>query len=151
MTDDRTRTTHPIDDDDVARLVREVADEWTMPPVRLDQPAWRDRVRTPRARRVAGMRTWLGRLGQAATGAVVLTVAAALVAVVLVNPVPNAGKSPGPSSGRTPGPSTGARASALPNSASRPTLPSRLALLENCVSAPSTGCAIASGTRLCRK
>ena len=42
-------------------------------------------------------------------------------------------------------------ASTLPTSATRPTEPSRLALLENCVNAPSTGRAIMSGTRLWRK
>ena len=42
-------------------------------------------------------------------------------------------------------------ASALTISAIRPTQPSRLARLENWVIAPSTGRAIVSGTRLCRK
>ena len=42
-------------------------------------------------------------------------------------------------------------ASALTNSAIRPTRPSRLARSENCEIAPSTGLAIVSGTSVCRK
>jgi hypothetical protein len=41
--------------------------------------------------------------------------------------------------------------SALATSTSKPSVPSRLALLANWVSAPSTGLAMPSGTRLCRK
>ena len=94
-----SRTTHPIDDDDVARLVREVAEGWVMPPVRLDQPSWRDRVRSPRELRAASLKGWFGRLGQAATAAIALTVAAALVAVYLTRPgTDTAGKSPEPTS-----------------------------------------------------
>ncbi|HEX8025079.1 MAG TPA: hypothetical protein VF484_02635, partial [Candidatus Limnocylindrales bacterium] len=108
-----TRDPHPIDDDDVARLVRDVAAGWTMPPVRLDQPAWRERVRTRRALRVDAGRQWLSRLGQAATGAVALTVAGALIAVYLTGagkPVPSIGPSGAPT---TPG-SSPAAASPLP-------------------------------------
>lgn len=100
-----TRDPNPrpsIDDDTLAQLVREVADSWTMPPVRLDQPAWRDRVRSPRTRRAAAARGWLGRLGQAATAAVALTVGAAVLGVWLSSPGGQAGLSPSPSSGRTP-------------------------------------------------
>ena len=42
-------------------------------------------------------------------------------------------------------------ASALTTSASRPTMPSRLARLENWVIAPSTGRAMLSGTSVSRK
>jgi hypothetical protein len=106
-----TREPHPIDDDDVARLVRDVAAGWTMPPVRLDEPAWRDRVRSGRARRAANLQGWLSSLGQAATGAVVLTVAGALIAVYLTG----AGK-PQASTGPTasPGSSHAAAPSQLP-------------------------------------
>jgi len=106
-----TREPHPIDDDDVARLVRDVAADWTMPPVRLDQPAWRDRVRSGRARRAANVQGWLTRLGQAATGAVVLTVAGALIAVYLTGagkpqastgPTASPGSSPAPASSQLP-------------------------------------------------
>ena len=103
---------HPIDDDEVARLVREVADGWVMPPVRLDQAGWRERVRGPRERRSASLKGWFGRMGQAATAALVLTLAAALVAVYLTGPRPNAGQSPNPTSGH--GPTPGAAASPLP-------------------------------------
>ncbi|HKB27894.1 MAG TPA: hypothetical protein VKC59_02630 [Candidatus Limnocylindrales bacterium] len=105
---------HPIDDDDVARLVREVAEGWVMPPVRLDQPSWRDRIRGPRERRSAALEGWFGRLGQAATAAIVLTVAAALVAVYLTGPRAGVGESPNPASGRAPTPTAGAAASPLP-------------------------------------
>lgn len=105
---------HPIDDDEVARLVREAAEGWVMPPVRLDQPSWRERIRSPRERRVASLNGWFGRIGQAATAALVLTVAAALVGVYLTGPHPSGGQSPNPSGARTPSPSQGAAASALP-------------------------------------
>ena len=85
----------PLEDADIALLVHDVADGWTMPPVRLDAPTWRDRIRSPRARRVDAAKGWLGRLGRAATAAVVLTVAATLIAVVITLPDP--GKSPAPS------------------------------------------------------
>ena len=90
----------PLEDADIARLVHDVADGWTMPPVRLDAPAWRERVRNPRARRIAAARGWLGRLGRAATAAVALTVAATLIAVVVTLPQ-GPGKSPGPSGTET--------------------------------------------------
>jgi hypothetical protein len=105
---------HPIDDDDVARLVREVAEGWVMPPVRLDQPSWRDRVRSPRERRAASVKGFFGRLGQAASAAVVLTLAAALIAVYLTGPRTDVGQSPQPSSRRTPSPSQAAAASPMP-------------------------------------
>ncbi|HXG26356.1 MAG TPA: hypothetical protein VNL94_05840, partial [Candidatus Binatia bacterium] len=87
----------PLDDADIARLVHDAADAWTMPPVRLDAPSWRDRVRSPRARRLDAVRDSLRRLGQAATTAVALTVAAALVAVVITRPPATPGDSGGPS------------------------------------------------------
>lgn len=110
-------TLEPVDDETIGLLVRDAADGWTMPAVRLDASSWRDRVRGPRARRVATARGWFGRLGQAATAAVALTVVAALVAVVLTRP-PLPGSSPVPSSGQTsgqtPGPTAAAEASGLP-------------------------------------
>lgn len=109
-----TTATHPIDDDDVARLVREVAEAWVMPPVRLDQPSWRERIRSPRELRAASLKGWFGRLGQAATAALVLTVAAALVAVYLTGPRPDtAGKLPEPTTSG-PRPTPGVAASQLP-------------------------------------
>lgn len=75
-------------DDELAALVRDVADGWTMPPQRLGERTWRDRVggvrRGPRARRLAG--AWLRRLGTAASVAAVATLALALVAVWLTLP-----------------------------------------------------------------
>ena len=50
-------------------------------PVRLDAPAWREGVRSPRRAGSTPSRGWLARFGQAATAAVALTVAAALIAV----------------------------------------------------------------------
>ena len=102
------------DDATIEQLVRDVAGEWTMPPVRLDAPSWRERVRSGRSRRLAAAGGWFGRLGQAATAAVTLTVVAALVAVVLTTPRNQPGKSPEPSGGR-PSPSAGAaQATPLP-------------------------------------
>jgi hypothetical protein len=88
------------DEQTIEQLVRDVADGWTMPPVRLDAPGWRERVRGPRARRIAAAGGLFGRLGQAATAAVTLTVAAALVAVILTKPPSEPGKSPEPSGDR---------------------------------------------------
>ena len=101
------------DDATIEQLVRDVAGEWTMPPVRLDTPAWRERVRSARARRLATAGGWFGRLGQAATAALALTVGAALVAVVLTRP-PAPGKTPPPSSETAPSGSPNTRATSLP-------------------------------------
>jgi hypothetical protein len=89
----------PIDDAAIQELVRDAAHAWTMPAVRLDAPSWRDRVRSPRARRLDAARGWLGRVGQAATGAIALTVVAALAAVLITRPPGDPG-----SSGDTSGP-----------------------------------------------
>ena len=105
----------PLTDAEIAELVHDAADGWTMPPIRLDAPAWRERVRSPRARRAEAIRGWVTPFGRAATGAIALTVAAALVAVVITGPPNEAGKSPGPSDGATPGTSDAARSSPLPD------------------------------------
>lgn len=107
-------TPESFDDDAIAGLVRDAAAAWMMPPVRLDAPSWRKRVRGPRARRVAAARGWFGRLGQAATAAVALTVVGALIAVVLTRPPVGPGKSAPPSTGATPGPTIGTGATLLP-------------------------------------
>ncbi len=111
-----TREPHAdaYDDAAIEQLVRDVAGGWSMPPVRLDSPAWRDRVRSSRARRLATAGGWLGRFGQAATAAVVLTVVGALIAVVLTRPPLEPGKSPAPSTGATPRPTGAAQATPLP-------------------------------------
>ena len=112
MTRDPRSTAY--DDATIEQLVRDAAEEWTMPPVRLDEPAWRDRVRRGRARRIEALGGWVGRLGQAATAAVALTVVAALVAVMLTRPQTEPGKSPPPSSGTEPSGSPKVQATALP-------------------------------------
>ena len=114
---------HQLEDAEIAQLVHDVADGWTMPPVRLDAPTWRERVRGPRARRVDVARGWLTRLGRAATAAVALTVAATLIAVVITLP-DDSGKSPGPSDGATPRATDGAQASPLPKLLANGDLPS---------------------------
>jgi hypothetical protein len=116
MTGDPRTTTGAdgFDDDAIAQLVRDAAADWTMPAVRLDAPSWRERVRGPRARRAAATRGWFGRIGQAASAAVALTVVGALVAVVISRPPSGPGKTSAPSSGSTPGATQPALASPLP-------------------------------------
>ena len=108
-----TRDPHSAgyDDATIEQLVRDVAGEWNMPPVRLDAPGWRERVRSSRTRRLAAAGGWFGRIGQAATAAIALTVVGALVAVVVTRP-PAPGKTPEPSAGDRP--SAGAQATQLP-------------------------------------
>lgn len=103
-----------LDDPAIEQLVRDVAGEWTMPPVRLDAPGWRDRVRSRRVRGLDAASGWLGRLGRAASAAVALTVVAALVAVVITRPPQPPGTSPGASSSATATPSEEARSTPLP-------------------------------------
>jgi len=109
-----TRDPRPTgyDDATIEQLVRDVAGEWTMPPVRLDAPGWRSRVRSPGARRLAAVGGVFGRLGRAAGAAVTLTVVAALIAVIITRPPSQPGKSPEPSGG--PSASPAANATALP-------------------------------------
>ena len=95
-----------LDDDSIGLLVRDVAAGWTMPPVRLDAPSWRDRVRSRRARLLDAARLGFGRIGRGAAAALVLTMAGALVAVVITRPLPPAG-SPNPTAGASSRPSSG--------------------------------------------
>jgi hypothetical protein len=104
----------PPDDARLEQLVRDVVGTWTMPPVRLDAPLWRDRVRSPGVRRLGAAQGWLTRAGQAAMAAIALTVAAALVAIVLTAPPDDAAKSPEPSEGSTPGATDAPKPSRLP-------------------------------------
>ncbi len=104
----------PLTDAEIAELVHDAADVWAMPPVRLDAPSWRERVRSPRTRRTDALRRGLAPLGRAATGAVALSVAGALVAVLLTARVAQPGKSPAPSDGATSRPTDAARPTPLP-------------------------------------
>lgn len=106
-------TREPIDDATIEQLVREVASGWSMPAVRLDAPSWRDRIRTPRAQRIAGAQAWLGRFGRAGSAAVALTVAGALVAVLITRPSTGPGKSTEPT-GRATGPAPSGATIATP-------------------------------------
>jgi hypothetical protein len=100
-----------VDDATIEQLVRDIAATWTMPPVRLDAPSWRNQVRSRRTRGLDTARGWLGRAGQGATAAVALTVVAALAAVLITRPAFGPGKSAEPSDGRTTPAPTGAAAS----------------------------------------
>jgi hypothetical protein len=85
MNPDVSRTDLPkrdLDDEQLGALVRGVADDWRMPPQRLDQPTWRDRARSRSGHR----RPWLLRLAGPATSAVAATVILALAAVWLTAP-----------------------------------------------------------------
>lgn len=104
--DPRTLRPASLDDESIGLLVRDVAAGWTMPPVRLDAPSWRDRVRSRRARLLDAAQLGFGRIGRAAAAALVLTMAGALVAVVITRPLPPAG-SPNPTSGASSRPSSG--------------------------------------------
>ena len=121
------RPSDPLDDDVLGGLIRDTASGWVMPPVRLDGPGWRERVRSPRARRMAGLRGTFGRLGQAAGAAVALTIGAALLGVWLSGPRDAGKPSPSPA-GRSPGPGAVA-ASPLPKLYVAGTLPSPSRLL----------------------
>jgi hypothetical protein len=102
MRDGRRHSTPPstpLDDEAIGLLVRDVASGWAMPPVRLDAPSWRDRVRSRRARLLDTARAGFGRAGRAAMAATALTVGAALVAVVITRPSQQPAGSPNPTSG----------------------------------------------------
>lgn len=100
MTTPRLSDAPPSDEAEIGRLVRAVGAMWTMPSIRLDQPFWSDRVRTPRERRLASLRAGGSRIGRAAAAAVAVSVGAALLGVLLTHPSdPAAGRSPSPSGG----------------------------------------------------
>jgi hypothetical protein len=109
MTTSRTPDPGP-DDETLAKLVREVADGWVLPPQRLGARTWRERVSAHQSRaRWRRLRApaagWLRRAGTAASAAVVATVALALVAVWLTLPrTPAIGdrSSPGATNGGSP-------------------------------------------------
>jgi len=76
-----------LDDDQLAALVRAGVEEWRLPPQRLDQPTWRDRVG---ARGTGRRRRWFARLAGPLAAAVLATVLVALAAVWLTSPRSNA-------------------------------------------------------------
>ena len=95
MTPDPNTAKRPVaepDDVALAALVRATAEDWTLPPQRLDAATWRDRVGTTRG----GRRGWLPRLAGPLSAAVVVTIAVAFAAVWLNAPRPGpiAGASP---------------------------------------------------------
>ena len=119
----------PIDDRTLAALVRDVAEEWRMPPQRLNAPTWRERVE--RGGRGSG-HGWFARLTGATTLAIVATVVLSLVAVWLTLPKAqvSTGKSPAPSgSVATPGITPRPIASALPKLTVNGDLPSVTSML----------------------
>jgi hypothetical protein len=90
------------DDATLSALVKGVVQHWTMPPQRLGQPTWRDRVGQGRAGRPAAQR-WARRFVAAAGTAAALFVALALVAVWLT--VPRVNPQPSPAQGAQGSPS----------------------------------------------
>jgi hypothetical protein len=99
--DRSTKRAAPPDDDELGALVRAVVDDWHLPPQRLDQPTWRDRVGGGSAR---SRRGWLVRLGAPAVTAITATVLVAFVAVWLTARPTDTGvaKTPPSAAGRTP-------------------------------------------------
>ena len=71
-----------LEDELLGALVRGVAEEWRMPPQRLDLPTWRERARSDGARR----RSRLARLAVPAATGLVATLVLALSAVWLTAP-----------------------------------------------------------------
>ena len=80
--DGPTRRSMGPDDEQLGALVRAMAEDWRLPPQRLDQPTWRDRIAVRSGRR----RGWFARLARPAVAAVVGTMVVAFVAVWLTAP-----------------------------------------------------------------
>jgi hypothetical protein len=102
-------------DEQLGALVRSTADDWRLPPQRLDQPTWRDRVNTRTKRPRRG---WIVRLAAPVTAALVGSVIVAFIAVWLTAPRTDraiVGASPSASVGKpTPASSSRPAASTLP-------------------------------------
>jgi hypothetical protein len=120
MDPDLPTSAHPptVDDATLAALVRDVADDWTLPPQRLDALTWRERVdRGHRMGRGGGLR-WSPRL-RIATAAVV-TIAMVSLSVAAVWQMASRGdretaaSSPSPGGSPTPTPSADATPEASP-------------------------------------
>lgn len=111
----------PLRDDELAALVRDVAEGWTMPPQRLDQPTWRERARVPASGRTTPRPgRWGATLGRSVAAAVAATVILSLAAVWLAAPRSAPGASPAVAS-----PVTGAASpSSAPSTSGATTAPS---------------------------
>jgi hypothetical protein len=81
-----THDVEPIDEATLAQLVHDVADDWRLPPQRLNAPTWRDRVDPGRRRGGLLGHGWLARLSGAGALAIGLTVGLSLVAVWITMP-----------------------------------------------------------------
>ena len=108
MNDRRAMGPDAPDDSDLAELVRALAEDWKMPPQRLGEPTWRDRVRPGRMGGAGPSLRWAGRVTRAAGIAVAATVVLALAAVWLTLPRIYPGGPPPPASGGPVRPSAGA-------------------------------------------
>jgi hypothetical protein len=102
MTRDPNRPSHDqepaIDEPQLGALVREVTDDWQMPPQRLDATTWRDRVGE---RRGGNGRGPVVRVAVPFLTAIAATVVVAFAAVWLTTRTPNVGKVPPPVSSAT--------------------------------------------------
>ena len=113
----------PIDDAALAALVRDVAGDWHLPPQRLDEVTWRDRVGRGHGSQAGGGGSgvrWTRRFFGAAAIAVVATISLSFAAVWLTAPRNDQGAvgpsgSPSPSHGAaSSGPSVSAAPAASP-------------------------------------
>ncbi len=119
-TDRPTSTPAGPEDETLATLVRAVVDDWHLPPQRLDQPTWRDRIGDRRRGRRRG---WFARLAGPAAAAIVGTVVVAFVAVWLTAPRPAPGiAGASPTARGTTGASPTASSSPRPTSSGLPVL-----------------------------
>src|SRR4249920_2696264 len=102
MTRDQNGSDQPpstTDDDRLAGLVRAAAADWTLPPQRLDQTTWRDRVTATAPRRRGGRRP---RLAAPFLAAVAITVAFGAVWLEGPRPAAITGASPSPKGASSP-------------------------------------------------
>jgi hypothetical protein len=85
--DDLGPTRPPVpDDEELGALVRDLARDWTMPPQRLGEPGWHERVRPAAVDRRGSPVRWAVRTTRAIGAALVATLVLALVAVLLTLP-----------------------------------------------------------------
>lgn len=96
---------------------------------------------------MAAARGWLGRVGQAATAAVALTVVGALIAVIITRPLNEPGKSPAPSGPSSPSATRGAQATTLPKLLVQGELPSPTRVLVSTEGGDFATVDLATGSR----